>query len=588
MRRVLTLSVIAAAMALLSFGVGGVVAAGPAAAGPADAGPTDAISGEAHASATAAECDAGDGTDLVGCWNGTHYEDGLSFNQTDGLTESELEELTDLTMARVEHVRERPFREDVPVETVTRSEFVNDSAGGGAGGTDAEFQRWNDQVWKALFVVGEDENASDAIDEVFGGAVTGFYSPAEDRIVLVVPEGEDPQVDPSTLAHELVHAMQDQYHDLARPRYVGATQDADLAVDGIVEGEAVHVEELYDARCAAEWSCLAPPDSGGGGGGSASDYNFGILQTVLQPYADGAFYVEALVDEGGWSAVNETMNQPPNATSEVIHRDPDYETGEVAFEDAATGGWETYPGQGVNGSETAGEASMFVMFWYQSYEYRHAVLDPDATVQENVRIHTRPDEELRTRVNYNYAHESTDGWAGDRLYPYRNGSGEDGTDGEDGYVWVTEWQTTADATEFRETYLRMLTAHGDGEYADGEVYEIADGDFRGAYGVERNGTTVTVAHGPEPVDVLDLRPDSDLDLPSTDGTDDGVGVDGPGTDGTDDGNDTDGTDTGSDGSDGGSGAPDASTDDRVPGFGVPVAVAGLLAAMGLFARRVRP
>jgi len=620
MRRVLTLTFAAAVIALLSIGAGeAVAAAGPAVEGPAVEGPTvegptvegptvegptvegstAAISGDAPASATAAECDAGDGTDLVGCWNGTHYEDELSFNQTDGLTESELEELTYLTMARVEHVRERPFREDVPVETVTRSEFANDSASGGAGGSDAEFQRWNDQVWKALFVVGEDENASDAIDTVFGGAVTGFYSPAEDRIVLVVPEGEDPQIDPSTLAHELVHAMQDQYHDLTRPRYVGATQDADLAVDGIVEGEAVHVEELYDARCAANWSCLAAPDSGGGGGGSASDYNFGILQTVLQPYSDGALYVEKLVDEGGWSAVNETMNRPPNATSEVIRREPDYETGEVAFEDAATGGWEPYPSQGVNGSETTGEASMFVMFWYQSYEYRHAVLDPDATVRDNIQIHTQPDEELRTRTNYNYAHESTDGWAGDRLYPYRNdGNASDGdaagddpnaTDDEDGYVWVTEWQTTADATEFRETYLRMLTAHGGDEYADGEVYEIADGDFRGAYGVEQNGTTVTIAHGPKPADVLDLRPDSGLDLPSTDDGGDADGTDGDG-DGTDDGNDSD-DDTGSegsDGADGGSGGPDASTDDDVPGFGVSVAVAGLLAAMALFARRVRP
>jgi len=594
MRRVLALSVVAAVIALLSIGVGGVVAAGPAAA----------IPGDAPASATAAECDVGDGPDLVGCWNGTHYEDELPFTQTDGLTESELAELTHLTMARVEHVRERPFREDVPVETVPRTEFVNDSASGGTGGSDAAFQRWNDQVWKALFVVGEDESAADAIDSVYGGAVSGFYSPAQDRIVLVVSEGEDPQIDPSTLAHELVHAMQDQYHDLSRPRYVGATQDADLAVDGIIEGEAVHIEEVYDERCAVDWSCLGPPDSSGGG--SAADYNFGILQTVLQPYSDGALYVESLVDESGWSAVNETMTRPPNATSEVIHREPDYQTSDIAFEDTATGGWETYPDQGVNGSETAGEAPMFVMFWYQSYEYRHAVLDPDATVRENIEIHTQPAETLRTRSNYNYAHESTDGWAGDELYPYRNdGNDTDGdasttdgdestTDGEDGYVWVTEWQTTADATEFRETYLRMLTAHGGDDHTAGEVYDIEAGDFRGAYGVERNGTTVTIAHAPEPADVLELRPDSDLALPSTgdgsDGSDGSGGDDADGSDGDDaDGTGGDGTDTGLDGDDGDDGSgPDAATDDGAPGFGVPVALGGLLAAAVLFARRVRP
>ncbi|MDZ5810435.1 Hvo_1808 family surface protein [Halorubrum sp. AD140] len=579
MRRVLTLSVVAA-IALLALSAGG-VAAGPT--GPADV----ADGGNAH-SATAEECETGNDTELVGCWNGTHYEEELSFNQSDGLNESELEALTHLTMARVEHLRERPFREDVPVETVTRSEFSNESTGvtDENDSSGEEFRRWNDQVWEALFVVGEDEDANDEIDSVFGGAVSGFYSPSEDRIVLVVADGEEDevQVDSSTLAHELVHAMQDQYYDLTRPRYVGTTQDGDLAVDGIVEGEAVHVEELYAARCADDdWRCLDGPDDGGGGG-SGADYNFGILQTVLQPYSDGALYVEELVDEEGWDAVDEAMTEPPESTAEVIHRNPDYETREVEFEDAATGDWETYPDQGADGAETAGEASMFVMFWYQSLEYGHPVLEPGESAQENVRIHTQPDEELRTRANYNYAHESTDGWAGDELYPYRDGDGEDA---RDGYVWVTEWQTDADAADFRETYLEMLTAHGDAAHDEGEVYEIDDGDFPGAYGVERDGTTVTITHAPEPAGVLELRPDADLELPSTDDRNDGDdGSDGDGSDG-DDGDEGSDGDDGDDGADGDdvSSEPDGSTDDGVPGFGVVAALLGVLAAVSLLAPR---
>jgi len=413
---------------------------------------------------------------------------------------------------------------------------------------------------------------------VFGGAVSGFYSPSQNRIVLVTAEGEEPQVDPSTLAHELVHGMQDQYHGLTRPRYASATQDGDLAADGIIEGEAVHIEERYAARCAANWTCLDAPDSAGGGGGSAADYNFGILQTVLQPYSDGALYVEELIEEGGWEAVNETMENPPESTAEVIHRTPDYETREVAFEDAATGGWETYPDQGVDGAETTGEASMFVMFWYQSFEYDYPVLEPETSARANVRIHTRPDEELRTRANYNYAHESTDGWAGDELYPYRAG---DGDDAREGYVWVTEWQTAGDAAEFRETYLTMLTAHGDDEYEAGRVYEIEGGDFPGAYGVVRDDTTVTIVHAPEPAGVLELRPNAGLELPATDDADGDDGSDaGP------DGDDGDATDTGSEGDAGdGSSGPNASTDDQAPGFGVAAALLGLLTAVSLLARR---
>ena len=562
MRRVLAISVVAAVL-LLAVSVGGAAVETASASATGSA----AIHADAPTSATPAECDAGDGPELVGCWNGTHYEDALAFDQADGLTQAELAVLTDLTMARVEHIRERPFRRDVPVETVTRSDFMNDSADGGFGGSPPEYQRWNDQVWKALFVVGEAESTSDAIGGVYGSAVSGFYSPAQDRIVLVVPAGEDPQIAPSTLAHELIHAMQDQYHDLSRPRYAGATQDGDLAINGIVEGEAVHVEERYAARCADNWTCPDPPASGGGGG-SGADYNFGILQTILQPYGDGALYVRELVAADGWRAVNETMNDPPESTAEVIHRDPDYETREVAFEDTATGGWETYPDQGVEGADTAGEASMFVMFWYQSYAYDYPVFDPAASAQENVQIHTQTDERLETRFTYNYEHPVTVGWADDELYPYRNGD-------RDGYVWATEWQTTADATEFRDAYLRMLTAHGGDEFTAGEVYEIPDGDFRGAYGVERTGTRVTVTHAPAPDGVLDLRPNAGLAVPTTTGAD-AAGSDADNANGTD----TDAPDTES--------AGDSGTADGAPGFGVTVALVALLAAVALGARRVRP
>ncbi|KOX97782.1 Hvo_1808 family surface protein [Halorubrum tropicale] len=581
MRRVLTLSTAAAAVAAVAVlcvaFTAGVAAAPDAGAVPAASGTGPTAPGGVP-SASADECSPGDGPDLVGCWNGTHYEESVDFAETDGLNESQLSALTDLTMARVEHVRQRPFREDVPVETVTRSEYANDTASGN--GSEA-FRRWNDQVWEALFVVGDDTNANDEIDSVFGGAVSGFYSPSQDRIVIVVPDGESPDIDPSTLAHELLHAMQDQYHDLTDPRYVGATQDGDLAVDGIVEGEAVHVEERYAARCADNWTCAEPPESDGGGGGGA-EFNFGILQTVLQPYGDGALYVRELRDEGGWAAVNATMNDPPASTAEVIHRDPGYEEGNVTFDDAATGGWETYPDQGVEGAETAGEASMFVMFWYQSLEYRHAVLAPDATVRQNVQIHLDTEAQLESRAVYNYAHPVTDGWADDELYPYRNGD-------RDGYVWATEWQTADDAEAFRDAYVRMLTAHGERDYAAGTVYEIgSESDFPGAYGVERDGTSVTITHAPSPEGVLELRPDADLTLPDADGTDGADGSDGDGGDGTDgdDGNSSDGDDgsgdaDGGDGADGGAG----DTNDSTPGFGVAAALVALAAALGVAARR---
>ena len=589
MRRALTLSMAVVAVVVVAVGGGATAAAGaPIDAGtsaedvetdswPADIG-TEAPPADVEVAETAADCDANGTTELIGCWNGVHYSDDLDIDQGDGLTEAELEQLTHRKMARVEHLRERPFESEVPVDTITREEFQADRAGGDeetAG--EREFNRWNDQVWKALFVVGEDDSSAEAIDTVFGGAVAGFYSPAEDRVVIVVEEGDDLQISGSTLVHELGHAMQDQYHNLGDERYVGATQDADLAVDGIVEGEVVHLEELYDERCEGNWSCLGEPDSEGNGG--AGDLNFGILQTVLQPYSDGPFYAADLVEDGGWDAVNETMNDPPETTSEVIHREPDYETTEIEFEDTATNGWEPYPNQGVGGADTVGEASMFVMFWYQAFEYEAPTFSTDYA--ESVNVHLDIDEELRTRTAYNYAHSATEGWAGDELYPYRNDAGDDE---RDGYVWVTEWQTEADAAEFHETYLRMVDHHG-AEPVDGGVLDVATGDFRGAYGVEHDGTTVTIAHAPTAEDVFDLRPDIDLDVPDDVG--DGTPEDGDETTDDDDADETPGDDGDEASDDDATAAPDGDEefDGEAPGLGVVTALAALLAAAALLVRR---
>ena len=582
MRRVPTLptaaAVVAAVVVLCVAFTAGVAAAPDAGsvAAASDGGPTaPSVSAEA--------CDAGDGTGLVGCWNGTHYEDSVDFAETDGLNETQLAALTDLTMARVEHVRQRPFREDVPVETVTRSEYANDTASGN--GSEA-FRRWNDQVWEALFVVGDETNANDEIDSVFGGAVSGFYSPSQDRIVIVVPDGESPDIDPSTLAHELLHAMQDQYHDLTDPRYVGATQDGDLAVDGVVEGEAVHVEERYAARCDANWTCAEAPESDGGGGGDGQEFNFGILQTVLQPYGDGAVYVRELRDEGGWAAVNETMNDPPASTAEVIHRNPDYEEGNVTFEDAATGGWETYADQGVGGAETAGEASMFVMFWYQSYAEppQAPVLDPADDARENVQLHLNADGTLQTRTAYNYDHPATAGWAGDKLYPYRNGRGDAG---QDGYVWETAWQTPEDAAEFEAAYHRLLDAH-DATSASKGTQVVSTGGFQGAYGVERDGTRVTIVHGPGVEDVFDLRPDlrPEAEPPAgSTATETGDDTTAGTTESVE--RDRDTSDRESTEADETSETRDGSTSGAAPGLGVVVTVLALVTVTALLARRSR-
>ncbi len=542
MRRVLTLSI---ALVVLAVVGAGVVGGSPVA---------DAV-----------ECADEGENELVGCWNGIHHTADpaadLGIDQADGLSDEELTNLTHLKMARVEAIRERPFEEEVTVDVLSREAFAerqNETE------RDPEFDRWNDQVWKALFVIGEDESSGEVIDDVFSGAVAGFYSPANDRIVIVVDDEETVRVSPTTLLHELGHAMQDQYDNLSDPRYSGATQDADLGIDGAVEGEVVYMEEVYAERCEVEWACTPEPDDLPDDDPDADDSepNLGVLLTVLQPYSDGAPYVDELLDEGGWEAVDELMADPPSTTRETIHREP-FEPTPIEFNDTATNGWERYDEQGVNGSDTAGEASLFVSMWYQSTTYGAGVMERNELFETDHRYRT-----------YNYSHPATNGWANDELYPYRNDAGDDE---RDGYVWLIEWETEADAERFHESYLRVLDAH-DATHRDDGLHHVAEGAFRGAYGVERNGTTLTVAHALDADEVFELRPEIEPETPPE--RDDGSDANVPIGDGGDDyGDDPDGPTEPID--------PNDVAEDDTPGFGVVVAIAALLSLATLAVRRGR-
>ena len=462
---------------------------------------------------------AGFNTGPLGCVDGVCHDDELSFNGSDELSSMELQRLVDRSMARVEHVRGERFESDVPVDVMSRETFRARRSGGG--GASTEFNRWNDQVWRALFVVGDEQPAEAAIDEAVGQSVTGFYRPTTDQIVLITPDPDAPRVNERTLIHELTHALQDQRHDLAQSKYRGATQDADLAVTGVYEGEAVYMERQYRMRCGDErWQCLAEPASGVGGGSDTR--NRGVLLTLLQPYSSGPAYIAEVIDEEGWAGVDDRMETPPRTTSELIHREP-REARRIDRPDTASAGWERYPDQGVDGAEVAGEASIFVMFWYQAAEYGAETIDPG--------VLTETDHPYERR---NYAAEPSTGWVADELVPYRRGD-------DDGYVWATEWETAADASEFRTAYEAILTAHN-ATTVEAGVYIVEAGGFDGAYAISTDGTRVTIVHAPTTDGLSELAGDLE---------------------------------------------PNAATEETVPGFGPLVALVALAAVAFVSHRRGR-
>ena len=426
-------------------------------------------------------------SDRIGWENGYWHDDPVNVDQSDGLSDAELERYVARATARVEYLREAEFDSSVPVSVIDRESYRNRSSGGGNESDD--YNAWNNQVWEALFIVGEDTDVGAELGSTYGSSVAGFYSPGDDEIKIITDDTDAPTINNATLVHELVHALQDQRYDLTRERYAGETQDAQLATDGVVEGEANYIEAQYRQRCASgEWDCVATPP--GSGGSSGDGPNLGILLTILQPYSDGPVYVAEQYDEGGWAAVDAAMENPPTTTEQVIHV-TDEEPSPVEFEDRARGGWETFPEQGVDGADVAGEASMFVMFWDQARTADARTLDPS--------VIGRTDGQFD---QYNYEAPPSDGWDGDRIVPYRNASGEYG------YVWVTQWDSQQDAREFREAYMAILAAH-DARTTDDGVRVVDEGPFADAFLVSQDGARVTIVNGPDPGAVEAIRPGTD-------------------------------------------------------------------------------
>ena len=136
--------------------------------------------------------------DELGWEDGYWYDDPVEVDASDGLSEQELNAVVARSMARIERLRGLEFNKSVPVEIISRSEYREDQPFE-VNGTEA---RWNNQVWEGLLLVGEDRNISAVFEQAYGSAVLGYYSPEDDRIVIV-SDSEEPTIDRGTLVHEL-------------------------------------------------------------------------------------------------------------------------------------------------------------------------------------------------------------------------------------------------------------------------------------------------------------------------------------------------------------------------------------------------
>lgn len=161
----------------------------------------------------------------------------------------------------------------------------------------------------------------DAIGDAVADGVEGVYVP-EDKVLYVRTGAEELTPYAAVIAaHEITHALQDQSFDLTRLLGAsGGDGDAFLAFNAVVEGDAMVTMEAWSRvyQTPEQRSAYREEAERLAGEAEASgDIPPYVQSAVAFPYVIGGQFVDRLVDEGGYAAVDAALEDPPTTTAEI-------------------------------------------------------------------------------------------------------------------------------------------------------------------------------------------------------------------------------------------------------------------------------
>jgi hypothetical protein len=150
-------------------------------------------------------------------------------------------------------------------------------------------------------------------NDLNSGGILAYYDPHDKKVRV---KGSDLTPDVRvTLAHELTHALQDQYFDLGREDSL--PDDAQQAFRSVVEGDAVVVQNAYaNSMTKADQAEYNQAESDGSS--AYSKIPDILVAQQLEPYVVGPAFVNALKAHGGEEAVDEALRHPPASTAALM------------------------------------------------------------------------------------------------------------------------------------------------------------------------------------------------------------------------------------------------------------------------------
>jgi hypothetical protein len=192
-----------------------------------------------------------------------------------------------------------------------------------------EFEATQKTLFK-LGLVRKDFRLRDFIVKLLREQVAGYYEPKTKEFYLAawLPLSDQKKV----IAHELVHALQDQHFNLRRfERWPKGDSDAELALHALVEGEATLVMIQYDFEqqgMRLDMKKIGPlTDRLLEGDANDNDPNYPVLSSApkvlrenLQfPYIYGAGFAQAVLKGLSWQGLDRAYEVLPASTEQIMH-----------------------------------------------------------------------------------------------------------------------------------------------------------------------------------------------------------------------------------------------------------------------------
>ncbi len=286
---------------------------------------------------------------------------------------------------------------------------------------------------KAFGLIPESMDLGRYLPDLLSSQVAGFYDPDGKYLAVVdLPRGgvgkaEKAEGDDMVLVHELTHALQDQHFDLHRFEDPDPLSDGGTAKTALVEGDATLA--MIDASMRASFEAMPGTDKALAvmtrdpetlvadspdfpGAKEMSDAPAWIRDTLTFSYFQGLAFCVSARRRGGQALLDYAfLTDPPRSTEQILHPEKWHTRRDdpivLHFPDLAA----ELPGYRKAAEGELGELGLRILFR----------------------------QDLKSREQ---ADTAAAGWGGDRFAVYEK-------DGGRLIVWLTEWDSEADAGEFR-------------------------------------------------------------------------------------------------------------------------------------------